>query len=90
MTEILLRVTVDQYGSGGPTDLAARAMEALAPLGLTVDPAPVSLGALAILGWVVYALDQRRDPAGGRRAGPGGLARRRGGQDAMVAEQSAA
>lgn len=90
MTEILLRLTIDQSGPGGPADVGGRAMEALAPLGLAVDPAPLTLAALAILGWLVYALDQRRERPGGRRSGPARRSKLRTGPEPTAAEQIAA
>lgn len=90
MAEILLRLTVDQQGPGGPADVGGRTMEVLAPTGLAVDPAPSTVAALAILGWLVYALDQRRENPGGRRSGPGRRSKRRTGPDTTVAEQLAA
>lgn len=90
MTEILLRVTIDQHGPGGPADVLARAKEALAPLGLGVDPLPLTLGAIAIVGLVVYALDQRREHPGGRGSGPKRRSKLRTGPERLAADQKLA
>lgn len=90
MADVLLRLTIDQQGPGGPADIGGRAMEALAPFGLGFDPAPLTLAALAILGWLVYALDQRRARPGGRDSGPKRRSAHRTGPDTKAAGQIAA
>ena len=95
LTEILLRLSIDQHGPGGPADIHQRANEGLEPLGLGVDPVPLTLAAVAILGLVVYALDlrivcapdQRREKPGGRRPGPERRSRHRTGPERLATDQ---
>lgn len=55
VSETLLRLTLDQVGPGGAADIATRAAEAVAPVGMVVDPAPIMLAGLVIVGLLVLA-----------------------------------
>lgn len=63
--EIFLRLQVVLRGSGaGPLDLAARVDVALGPLNLGIDPRPLSIALLLVVGLLVLAQDAWRGQSG--------------------------
>lgn len=60
-------IAADSYAGG---ELSQRSAEAVAPVGLPVDPTWLILGALLVIGLIIVAVSRRR----GRRRAPGQLA----------------
>jgi hypothetical protein len=60
-------IQAQTYGGG---ELSQRSAEAVAPVGLPVDPTWLILGTLLVIGLIIVAVSRRR----GRRRAPGQLA----------------
>lgn len=60
-------IQAQTYGGG---ELSQRSAEAVAPVGLPIDPTWLILGALLVIGLIIVAVSRRR----GRRRAPGQLA----------------
>lgn len=83
LADVALRLAIDRSGGGGPAnasiqadtyagggEIAQRSAEAVAPVGLPVDPTWLVLGVLLVVGVIIVAVSRRRP----RRRIPGQLA----------------